>query len=290
MVGAAPRFGWPPHASVRSGSCNAKGPTRRSTPFASLSGRCAMKPRSAGHLERWGSPSVRHIVFGQHKFSRGAFAASGAYSSPCRQRRLSVPSAWNGHALALSIAAFGSRLPLRRRGVLSPLSSPCRQRRLSVPAHSTADAAALPAVASRTSALLGWKEKPVSFGCAPEGAKSGWCAAHRPFESLCRTDDRMKITGCRRVTQSRCSILAVRRGRRIVSADSSPFAVACGGGARSRAFVPHGFPGGVAAQVSGCSVAASVRGPTLRSTPFASLSGRCAMKPRSAGHLERWAS
>jgi hypothetical protein len=30
--------------------------------------------------------------------------------------------------------------------------------------------------------------------------------------------------------------------------------------------------------------------PTLRSTPFASLSGRCAMKPRSAGHLERWAS
>ena len=31
-------------------------------------------------------------------------------------------------------------------------------------------------------------------------------------------------------------------------------------------------------------------GPTLRSTPFASLSGRCAMKPRSAGHLERWAA
>ena len=29
-----------------------RGPTRRSTPFASLSGRSAMKPRSAGHLER----------------------------------------------------------------------------------------------------------------------------------------------------------------------------------------------------------------------------------------------
>ena len=33
----------------------------------------------------------------------------------------------------------------------------------------------------------------------------------------------------------------------------------------------------------------AICGLTLRSTPFASLSGRCAMKPRSAGHLERWA-
>jgi hypothetical protein len=54
-----------------------------------------------------------------------------------------------------------------------------------------------------------------------------------------------------------------------------------------QALARRGFPGCVAGQVSGSSVAVSVKGPTRRSTPFASLSGRCAMKPRSAGHLER---
>ena len=85
-----------------------------------------MKPRSAGHLERWGSPSVRHFAVGHRKFSRRAFGGLGACWSPCRQRRLLVPSPRKGHALALSVAGFGSRLPLARRCVRSPLSSPCR--------------------------------------------------------------------------------------------------------------------------------------------------------------------
>jgi hypothetical protein len=37
-----------------------RGPTRRSTPFPSVTGRCAIKPRSAGHLARWGAESMRH--------------------------------------------------------------------------------------------------------------------------------------------------------------------------------------------------------------------------------------
>jgi hypothetical protein len=85
-----------------------------------------MKPRSAGYVRRWGSPSVRHIAFGHHKFSRSAFAGSGAYSSPCRQRRLLVPLGRNSHAHALPVAAFGSSAPLHRRCVRALHRSPCR--------------------------------------------------------------------------------------------------------------------------------------------------------------------
>ena len=63
---------------------------------------------------------MRHFALGHRRFSRSAFAGSGACGSPYRQRRLSVPSARKGHILARSVAAFGSRLPLRRRGCLSP--------------------------------------------------------------------------------------------------------------------------------------------------------------------------
>ena len=85
-----------------------------------------MKPRKSGYLERWGSPSVCHSAVGHRKFSRSTFAASGACSSPCRQRRLLVPSPRKGHALARRFVGFGSRLPLHRRCVRSPLSSSCR--------------------------------------------------------------------------------------------------------------------------------------------------------------------
>jgi hypothetical protein len=37
-------------------------PTRRSTPFPSVTGRCAIKPRSAGHLQRWGAESMRQFA------------------------------------------------------------------------------------------------------------------------------------------------------------------------------------------------------------------------------------
>jgi len=52
----------------------------------------------------------------------------------------------------------------------------------------------------------------------------------------------------------------------------------------------QGFSCSHTGPVSTCGIATFARGPTLRLTPFASFSGRCAMKLRSAGHLERWGS
>ena len=79
---------------------------------------------------------------------------------------------------------------------------------------------------------------------------------------------------------------SARRGRRIASADSCAIGVACGGG------------GCVSRRHRGLSALALAlflgaprvqpRGPTRRSTPFPSVTGRCAIKPRSAGHLARW--
>jgi hypothetical protein len=79
---------------------------------------------------------VSHFASGHRGFPWGAFAASRADSLPCRQRRLFVAPARKGHALALSVAGFGSSLPLARRGVRSPLSSPCRVAFGSVPCRS----------------------------------------------------------------------------------------------------------------------------------------------------------
>ena len=65
------------------------GPTRRSTPFASLSGRCAMKPRSAGHLHvmqlvtRPGRPD-----FPKGRFQRKQRANLSVRKVPVRVERL----------------------------------------------------------------------------------------------------------------------------------------------------------------------------------------------------------
>ncbi len=78
---------------------------------------------------------------------------------------------------------------------------------------------------------------------------------------------------------------SARRGRRIASADFYSTGVACGGGG----FVSRRCVAASARALarSACASRVQPRGPTRRSTPFASLSGRCAMKPRSAGHLQR---
>lgn len=67
-----------------------------------------------------------HIAFAQHKFSRGAFTASRAYSPPYRQRRLLVPLGRNSHALAPSVATFGLSVPLHVRCGLALHQTPCR--------------------------------------------------------------------------------------------------------------------------------------------------------------------
>jgi hypothetical protein len=113
-------------------------------------------------------------------------------------------------------------------------SSPCRQRRLSAPVRAAVDVAALPIPAIPLSVVLGRPAKPVSFGCAPEGAKTSLRVAHRPFRSPCRTHDRMKSTVCRRAALSRHSFLAARRGRRLASADFSPSRAAGAGRALRR--------------------------------------------------------
>ena len=65
-----------------------RGPTRRSTPFPSVTGRCAMKLRSAGHLQRWGSSGLKSFPLGRHKFPGATVLTVGACLSPCHQRRL----------------------------------------------------------------------------------------------------------------------------------------------------------------------------------------------------------
>ena len=78
---------------------------------------------------------------------------------------------------------------------------------------------------------------------------------------------------------------SARRGCRIASADFHSTGVACGvGGFVSRL---HRGSSALALARSACALRAQPRGPTRRSTPFPSVTGRCAMKPRSAGHLAR---
>ncbi len=78
----------------------------------------------------------------------------------------------------------------------------------------------------------------------------------------------------------------VKSGHRITSADVHLTGVACGGGG----LVSRLHLGPSVLALARCLGAACVqpRGPTRRSTPFPSVTGRCAMKPRSAGHLQRW--
>ena len=75
---------------------------------------------------------------------------------------------------------------------------------------------------------------------------------------------------------------SARRGRRIASADFHSAAAAC----RLGSFV-HRAPGVTVAEA--LFPVQPLRGPTRRSTSFPSVTGRCAIKPRSAGHLQRWA-
>jgi hypothetical protein len=84
-----------------------------------------------------------------------------------------------------------------------------------------------------------------------------------------------------RVTRIRRVPSSAHRGRRIASADSCATRVACGGFAfASRIRIAHSAP--APAHV----VPAS---PVNRSAPTHRSRGRCAMKPRSAPELKRWA-
>ena len=89
-----------------------------------------------------------------------------------------------------------------------------------------------------------------------------------------------------RVTQVRRVPSSAHRGRRIASADSCATRVVCGG----RAFVSRfrSTPSALALAPMVPASPVSRSAPTRRSTPFPSVTGRCAMKPRSAGHLQRW--
>ena len=79
-----------------------------------------------------------------------------------------------------------------------------------------------------------------------------------------------------------------KSGHRIASADFHSTGVACGGSG----FVSRSHRGSSALALARFLGAPRVqpRGPTRRSTPFPSVTGRCAIKPRSAGHLARWGS
>jgi hypothetical protein len=79
--------------------------------------------------------------------------------------------------------------------------------------------------------------------------------------------------------------LSARHGHRIASADSCATRVVCGG---------HAFASCIQVASSALALARVVpvspvnrSAPTRRSTPFPSVTGRCAIKLRSAGHLKR---
>ena len=70
------------------------GLTLRSTPFASLSGRCAMKPRSAGHLHYKGFPKKRNYPDG---FSFITFSCSGFVSRRGSMKKMADCETTTGH-------------------------------------------------------------------------------------------------------------------------------------------------------------------------------------------------
>ena len=75
-------------------------------------------------------------------------------------------------------------------------------------------------------------------------------------------------------------------GRRIASADFHSTGVASSSGGFVSRF--HRGSSALAPARSACALHVQPRGPTRRSTPVPSVTGRCAMKPRSAGHLARY--
>lgn len=73
--------------------------------------------------------------------------------------------------------------------------------------------------------------------------------------------------------------------RRITSADFQSFRVPCCHGGFASLVTYRASA--LAHSLTHRTLGSQRRGPTRRSTPFPSVTGRCAMKPRSAGHLER---
>ena len=76
-----------------------------------------------------------------------------------------------------------------------------------------------------------------------------------------------------------------RRGCRIASTDFHLTGAACGGDGFVFRF--RRVSSALAPDRSACTLHVQPRGPTRRSTPFPSVTGRYAIKPRSAGHLQR---
>ena len=120
---------------------------------------------------------------------------------------------------------------------------------------------------------------------ASRGQASACVGGHGSVVSLGRP---LLLGRLARVTQIRRVPSSAHRGRRIASADSCATRVACGGFAfASRIRIAHSAPA-PAHVVPASPVNRSA--PTRRSTPFPSVTGRCAMKPRSAPELKRSAS
>lgn len=143
-------------------------------------------------------------------------------------------------------------------------SSPCRQRRLSVPAPRSVAILAQSATFPESPSYLKWPAKPVSFGCAPEGAKPVPRVARLPVHAPRLADGRMKDSVCRRATCSQRSFLAACRGRRLASTDFSPSLVVCHGRALRRPLSFFGVSGSLVAFRSGSGLVAKDAQPTLR--------------------------
>ena len=168
----------------------------------------------------------------------------------------------------------------RASALLCRFSSPCRQRRLSAPVSRSVEVEVQPAAFLDSPSHLGWPAKPVSFGCAPEGAKTSLRVARCPYHTPRRTDGPMKNTVCRRAASKHRSFLVPLCGRRLASADFSPLVVACSG--RALFHPPQFF------RVSGSVVASrSGSGIAIHDAQPIGQHGRCAIKPRSAGYLKR---
>ena len=201
-------------------------PTLRSTPFASLSGRCAMKPLSAGHL---------HVGPRNLLESLAAVASSIAAVSPAPTLAVS-PSLVPSVTSALASASPSVRRFRYAAGVMLSTSPLCLR--------------------------LLHQASVMHRGPA-------W-----PLASLVRLLPRGRVGA--RVFVARF-LTSTRRGRRIASADSYP--------AASPAYFGSFVYGSRGASVTeALSPVLPLRGPTRRSR------GRCAIKPRSAPELQRWAS
>jgi hypothetical protein len=158
--------------------------------------------------------------------------------------------------------------PVSARRVVPSLRSRCVRRRL-----------AFSAFAWRRAVLL-WRQRFYPFHGRKLRLSLAVTARCDSFGRPLSLGRAAGVALVRRVSSS------ARRGRRIASADFHSTGVACGGGG----FVSRRHRGSSALALARFLGAPRVqpRGPTRRSTPFPSVTGRCAIKPRSAGHLARW--